>query len=305
MKHLNIFKMLIVLIFVATAYACNRDELFQREQYKNQIALLSDDGYNIFQEEFDLSENESTGYVVAGCGGSHLITEDVLIDLEEDENLLYIYNRTNYDMDELKYARKLAGDKYDIAKYQILIPAGQRTGTLPVKVRPDGLSPDSIYFIPLKVRTFSAYEMHPNKTTLLYRVLLKNYWATQKSDTYYSLRGIRSGVNVMGTKQVFPVSANKVRIIAGNETFASNTNTINAASLLLEVADDGRVKISSWKELDVTQVDDDPSYPNVFKIEDLGYATYKTFLLRYDYVYNGTTYQMQEELRLEFNPNKE
>jgi hypothetical protein len=305
MKHLNIPKILIALLLVASTYACDRDELFTREQYKNQIALLSDDGYNIFQEEVDLSQNETVGYVVASCGGSHLITEDIRIDLAEDENLLYKYNKSNYDTDESKYALKLPDDNYDIDEYRILVQAGQRTGALPVKVRPDGLSPDSIYFIPLKVKTFSAYEMHPNKTTVLYRVLLKNYWATLKSATYYSLRGIRNSINVMGTKQVFPVSARKVRIIAGNETFAADKNTIDATSILLEVADDGRVKITPWKEIEVTQVDGDPSYPNIFKIEDLGYAMYKTFLLRYDYVYNGTTYQMQEELRLEFNPNKE
>jgi hypothetical protein len=311
MKQLNILKILIALLLVAGTYACNRDELFTREQYKNQIALLSDDGYNIFQEEFDLSKGEAVGYVTASCGGSHLITEDVRIDLEEDENLLYNYNKSNYDTDESKYALKLSDDRYDIDAYRIVVQAGQRTGGMPVRVRPDGLSPDSIYFIPLKVKAFSAYEMHPDKTTVLYRILLKNYWATQKSATYYSLRGIRNSVTVMGTKQVFPVSARKVRVIAGNETFAANKNTIDATSIVIEVADEPdaageySVKITPWKEIQVTQVDGDPSYPNVFKIEDLGYAVYKTFLLRYDYVYNGTTYQMQEELRLEFNPNKE
>ncbi|MDR2385942.1 MAG: DUF4361 domain-containing protein [Tannerella sp.] len=304
MKHSNI-PIILTLAATTIIIACDRDELFKREQYKNQIALLSDDGYNIFEEEFDLSHEESTGYVVASCGGSHPITQDVVIHLEEDHNLLYKYNRSNYDTDESKYARKLAGDKYDINKYQVTILAGERTGRLPVTVRPEGLSPDSIYFIPLKVQTFSAGEMHPNKTTLLYRVLLKNYYASQKTATYYNLRGIKNSVNVMGTKQVFPISANKVRVIAGNETFASNTNDIEASSILLEVNGDGSVKITPWKELQLTQIDEDPLYPNTFQIEDLGYAYYKTFLLRYDYVYNGTTYQMQEELRLEFNPNKE
>jgi mRNA-degrading endonuclease HigB of HigAB toxin-antitoxin module len=286
--------------------ACDRDELFEREQYKNQFALLSDDGFNVFAEEFDLSkEAESTGYVVVGCGGAHEIEQEARVDMVEDLNLLFKYNRTNYDTDESKYAQKLSADKYSIDNYRITVQAGQRTGRMPIKVRADGLSPDSIYFIPLKVQTFSAYEFHPQKATILYRVLLKNYWATQKTVTSYALRGVRNSVNVMGTKQVFPVSGNKVRIMAGNETFASNTNTINAGSITLEIAEDGHVTITPWKEINVTQIDDDPLYPNTFTIEDTGFNYYKTFLLRYNYVFNGTTYQMQEELRLEFNPQKE
>jgi hypothetical protein len=46
-------------------------------------------------------------------------------------------------------------------------------------------------------------------------------------------------------------------------------------------------------------VEDDPDFPNIFKIEDDGYRKYNTFLLRYNYKVGGTTYQMKEELRIE------
>lgn len=110
---------------------------------------------------------------------------------------------------------------------------------------------------------------------------------------------------MMGNKQVFPVSGNSVRIMAGDITFESKADVIDKGAVLLTVDEDNNVSIQAWKNLDVTQIDDDPDFPNKFLIEDDGYKTYKSFLLRYDYVYDGTTYQIQEELRLEFKEKNE
>ncbi len=302
MKYLNI---LMITILVAGICSCDRDELFEREQYKKQFALLSDDGFNIFAEEHDLNSSETEGYVVAACGGSLLTEKDINITMVEDASLLTAYNSSNYAIDYEKYARLLPEQRYDIDRYGITIPSGERTGRMKIRVRANGLSPDSAYFIPLRVNSYDAYELNPVKNTVMYRVFLKNYYATQKTATYYSFRGKRDGVNAMGTKQVFPVSGNKVRIVAGGVTFESKLSLIREACIVLEVDEDNNVTITPWKEIRVTQINDDPDFPNIFKIENDGYKTYKTFLLRYNYVYLGQEYAMQEELRLEFNANKE
>jgi hypothetical protein len=304
MKYLKILIPLLTLASVMIC-SCDRDELFEREQYKNVFALLSDDGFNIFAEEHNLELSESPGFVSAVCGGSLPTEKDIDMTIVDDENLLLQYNRSNFDVDESKYARWLPRDKYNIADYNITIPAGERTGLMSVKVYPSGLSPDSVYFIPLRVDRFTAYELNPQKSNVLYRVFLKNYYATNKTATYYSFRGKRNDVNVMGSKQVFPVSGNSVRVMAGDITFESNTNVINGGAILLTVDGDNKVRIEPWRDLNVTQVDDDPDYPNTFFIYDDGYKTYKTFLLRYDYEYGGNSYSMQEELRIEFKETNE
>jgi hypothetical protein len=269
------------------------------------VALLSDDGYNIFTEEHNLGSVEVTGYVSAVCGGSFPIEKDINITMVPDEDLLLSYNKSNYELDEEQYAHLLSDDKYDIENLNINIPSGQRRGLMAITLRPDGLSPDSAYYIPLRADKFSAYEMNPGKSTVLYRVMIKNYYASQKTATYYNLRGVRNGVNTMGIKRLFPIAGNKVRTMAGDISFEEKVDVINKASILLTIDESNHISISSWKDMVVTQVDDDPNYPNIFMIEDDGYKTYKTFLLRYDYVYNGVTYNMQEELRLEFNERNE
>jgi hypothetical protein len=111
----------------------------------------------------------------------------------------------------------------------------------------------------------------------------------------------------MQTKDVYPVSGNKIRIAAGDLTYdATKYEEINRTAIVVEVdADDGHVTITPWKDIAVTQIDGDPDYPNIFKIENDGYKSYKTFLLRYDYEYEGITVSMQEELRIEYNEKKE
>jgi hypothetical protein len=313
MKNLNI---LFLLVLFAGLFSCNsRDELFEREQYKKVFALLSDDDYNVFTEIHQLgeAETETTGWVVASCGGSLPTEEAININMVEDEKVLDRYNKGNFDVDEEKWANYLSADRYDIDNFNITIPAGERTGRMKIRIRANGLSPDSVYFIPLRADNYSAYEINSAKSTVLYRVLLKNYYATQtptNSTNIYSFRGKRSGVSIMGNKPVFPISGNKVRIMAGNITFESKVDIINNFSILLEVDNNNHVRITPWKNINVTQIlegdpEYDPEYPNIFRIDDDGYKTYKTFLLQYKYVQNGTTYTMQEELRLEFDKKKE
>jgi hypothetical protein len=318
MKYFRKLKTVTIIAIVAVMMicSCDRDELFEREQYKNVFALLSDDGFNIFTETHDLRITEATGYVSAVCGGALSTEKDINITMVEDEELLLTYNRSNHELDESVYARPVPRDKYDIANLNIAIPAGERNGLMEIKLRPDGLSPDSTYFIPLRADKFTAYELNPEKSNVLYRVLIKNFYASltpqsndQNAGTDYAFRGKRDGISILITKQIFPISRNKVRVIAGDIAFERKADLIARASLLLEIDENNHVHISPYKNVadgvTVTQVDDDPDYPNIFRIENDGYSTYKTFLLRYDYVYNGITYVMQEELRLEFDEENE
>jgi hypothetical protein len=173
-----------------------------------------------------------------------------------------------------------------------------------IRVRPAGLSPDSVYFISLKVDEYSTYEVNPKKSDVLYRVLIKNKYATQASTTNYTLRAIRDGVNMMGVKQMHPISSNQVRIMAGADAFQADVATINKNCIILTVDADNKVSITPFKNMIVEQIDGDPDFPNIFKIEDDGFNIYKTFLLNYKYTSESTTYMMQEELRIKLEENE-
>lgn len=314
MKYVRFIHLIIVPFFIILLFSCNRDEIFEREQYKVVAALLSDDGYNIFAEELPFSEEGVDGYIAASCGGVLPTTHDLKISIVEDVLLLRQYNISNFDTDADRYALYLDASRYDIENYDITIPAGERTGRMHIRLRTFGLSPDSVYFIPFRVNTFSAYEFNMEKSTVLYRLYLKNYYASTKDGdgaTIYNHRGKRGETNTMLQKKVFPTSSNEVRIMAGIKEFQKEEELIEKWSIRLIVGEDNTVTILPWNTssfgMKVTQVDGNKDFPNVFTIVDDGYNTYKTFLLRYDYVDpdDGKTYEMSEELRLAFNEEDE
>jgi hypothetical protein len=287
-----------MLVFLTGTVSCDDDRYFEREQYKVVFALVTNDSHNVFNMVHDLDSTESTGYVSASCGGTNPTDKDIYITLVQDVDPFDKYNKDNFDVETAKFAQRMPVDKFDIDDYSLTIPTGGRSGRTAIRIRPGGLSPDSTYFIPLKVVSYSAYEVNPDKSNVLYRVLIKNRYATQASTTTYTLRGVRDGVNVMGVKQMHPISRNKVRIMAGNETFQSDVDIINNTCIVLTIDVDNKVSISSFKNMEVEQIDGDPEFPNVFKIDDDGYNIYKTFLLNYKYKIGNTTYTMKEELRV-------
>ena len=303
-KH-SIFVAMLVLLA-----SCNDYKVFEDEQYKNVFALISNSD-NINSKVFSLDSTSATGYITLSMGGSSTITEDVTIQLVEDASLIDTYNKNIYDQNVSKYAKRLPQANYDIASHQCVIKAGQRGGIIPIVIKPEGLSPDSAYFIPIRVDSYNRYEMNPKKNYMLYRVYIKNKWAVGDGTTIYTLRGKRrvlpSGneISLPGTKIMAPISKNSVRVMAGNETYEASIPSLERAAMILTIADDRKVTITPMRDLQITQIDGDKEYPNTFIYENDGYNHYKTFLLHYRYTLDGNTYEMKEELRMQYNKDNE
>ncbi len=297
-------------IFLLLLFSCDRDQVFEKEQYKNVFALISESD-NVVRKFHNLGE-ESTGYISASLGGTNPTTKDITINLVEDPTLIDKFNLVNFDIDRSKYIQPMPKSKYDIESYQFTIKAGEINGRLPIRIRPDGLSPDSSYFIPLRVETFSSYELNLEKSYVLYRVKTKNWWAISDGTTVYNMRakfkekGSEAEINLPGTKVMHPISKNEVRIIAGNEKYEPDEEVFRSSAIVLEIGDDNRVTITPFADIQVKQINGDKDFPNIFKIENDGFYTYKTFLLKYEYKgADNTVYEIKEELRMEYDPKNE
>jgi hypothetical protein len=297
-------KYLIIAIPMFAAVSCDRDGVFTQEQYKNVFALVSESD-NVSRKYHDLEQTESIGYVSASMGGTNPTDREVRIQLVEDPALIQEFNVASFDVDVAKYYPQLPANKYDIESSTIVIPAGEISGKIGIRIRPEGLSPDSAYFIALRVASFNTYECNPDKSYVLYRVRTKNRYALGDGTTYYTMRGrltmSGSTIEVPGTKNVAPISKNEIRCMAGNEIYASDIVTLRKGAFIAQVQSDNRVKIRPYANLDITQIDGDADYPNIFRVDNDGFKTYKTFLLHYRYNYGGTEKEIREELRYEFN----
>ncbi|MGJ1346886.1 MULTISPECIES: DUF1735 domain-containing protein [Sphingobacterium] len=279
--------------------ACKDNEIFEKEMYKNEVALISSDYHNTFKEVVRLTGEEVIGYVAASSGGTHAPDKDLVIALEEDSEPLVKYNFAVYDNSEDLYAKLLPKEKYDIMDKKIVIKAGELTGRTMVKLRPDGLSPDSTYFIGLKATGSSGVEINPKKSTMLYQVIIENEYASQAKNTMYSMVGFANGLSTAANKQLFPLTSNSVRMVAGNETFISKVPNIEKNCLTLEIDDFNNVKIKPYKDIQVVQLDNDPMYPNKFKVEEAFGMRTNVFLLSYQYTIGNVTTIMKERVEMQ------
>ena len=300
-------------ILLTCLCSCNQDKVYGDEMYKNSFALISSDDYNIQTIEHDLDKAEATGYVAVSCGGTLPTEKDIHIILREDMELFDRYNHYNFEL-ESEYAKLVPPANYSIDNFTFTLPAGKKGAKLPVRIRPEGLSPDSTYFISLKVDNFTEYEVNPDKADILYRPIIKNFWATQRTAVSYRFRAVHDGVNLLGSKRLFPLTHRQTRVTVGNLTaFTADTASINTISMIIDVEKAQGEKLLLGKKYPATvkpygrvtilpPLTDDPEFANIFYIEFDGYKTYKTFLLNYRYQLPGSAdiHEAKEELRLEF-----
>ena len=289
-----------MLALIAVLASCNDNAVFEKEMYRNEVALISSDYHNTFQEIVHLTgEDEIIGYIAASTGGTHAPDKDLVIQLEEDPEPLAAYNWSLYDADESLYAKLLPADKYEIADYNIQINAGERTGRTMIRLRPDGLSPDSSYFIGLKATEVSGVELNPAKSTMLYQVLIQNDYASQAENSTYTMTGLVNDMATAANKQLFPLTYNSVRMVAGNESFSSTEAAIGKTAIILEVDDESKVTIKPYGDIQVVQLNNDPAYPNIFRVEEAFGRRTNVFLLSYEYSIDGNTKVMKERVEMQ------
>ncbi len=259
--------LLVALLSMAMA-SCNEDEQFEGELYKKVIYLLSEDDYS-FSNTHALGET-STGYVTVYCGGTEHLSEDVTVEFEADPDGLAAYNKLYYDIDESKFAKQLDPSKYSIKSFSATIKADQEDNyaLLPIEVTPDGLSPDSIYMVPLRVKNISAYELNTEKASVLYRVVLKNLYATMEETTYYQMTGtetshmsngvVSSGISL--TRVVAPLSKNQVRMFVGTNTYVPSKVTkeqLAKYAMVVTINDNNTLTITPYGDIEVEQLGGD------------------------------------------------
>src|SRR3546814_10121136 len=105
-----------------------------------------------------------------------------------------------------------------------------------IKLRPEGLAPDSTYFIGLRATNIADVEINPTKNTVLYQVSLENNYASQVTNSMYTMTGIKDGnIPVAANKELFTLTHNRVRMVAGNEHYGSKVRQIKQNRGELEV----------------------------------------------------------------------
>lgn len=271
---MKVSRILLIAALPLCMIACNEDDQFDKELYKKVIYVLSGEDLT-FPVNHDLNQEETTGYISINCGGTKHIDTDVVVELESDDEALARYNKLNYDLNEAKFAHKLDAKYYDMPDMVTVLKADSENtySTIPVHVRPEGLSPDSTYLIPLRIKSVSNYEINPDKQTVLYRVLLKNDYATQSPTIYYKTRGT-DGTYKEGTEEieksspytlsriVVPLTKNSVRCFVGMNTYELSNLTeeaIRKYGMRITVNEDATLTLTAIGSIQIEMLGDSES----------------------------------------------
>jgi hypothetical protein len=242
---------------------CDGNEIYEKEMYRPVLYLLSNGTNNVYTVIIPFKETNATSYFSVGCGGSLPNPEEVVIVLEPDTVLYDKYNSINFD-NPASYARLLSSNRYEINSYTVKLPAAspEQYVKVPVKINQQGLSPDSIYFIPLSIKSVSKYEVNPDKSNVLFRVAVENDYAEQINTTVYYQRGtsITGGTStpINGSIVFQPLSEDEVRMFAGTrtQTAKSTLDEINKYSIVAKVNADSTVTVRPYGTIEVEQLSD-------------------------------------------------
>ena len=324
----NSIKLVIVSLLGFAFSACNSYD-FEQEQYKNEINLLSNSDMIYDRQVSKLQAGGDTIYIVAGLSGSQFSNKAFNVALKEADSLFKAYNKSNFDIETNRYARFLPAECFSFPDLKLQIPAGQSQVKFPIYLKNlDKLSPDSIYFLNYKIDSLKTDAYNPRKKEVLLRIFKENEFATTKTNTFYNYTSsyITTLSQTPGTprrptssNQVFPLGANSVRMLAGDETFGdykNALNNINNMSIKVTVGEKTPenpmarfITIEPYRTIDVVQLPPSEMYTNTYIINIIstpdGRSTYyKEFRLHYKYRLNSSQpYQeVKAILRMEYNP---
>jgi hypothetical protein len=264
---------------------CDSDSFYQEEQYKNVIYLLSGSD-NVYAASYTLKDEASVRYVSIGCSGSNSNENEVTVTLEPYPEMLDRYNSLNYNY-QSEYAKLLPADRYEIASYSVTLPANSdyHYVRMPVKVRVVGLSPDSMYFIPLRIKSVSRYEVNEEKKDVLFRVGIENDYAEQLTSTYYTKGGTMTNpVTVLsGAKLVQPLEKDKVRMFVGNETYNTATTVadIERLSVVVQIKEDNSLVVTPFGSMEVEMLNNVNGYNRYVPDFVQGTSKQRIFYLNY------------------------
>ncbi len=341
MKTKNKIIVLFTLLLGVAMVSCEGSFDFNKEQYKKVVYIMG--GNNSFQiydrTVLNLEQPSDTIlYMTVGVGGTKKPDKDITVTIASADSLFNAYNKSNYDIDTAKFAKKLKPEFYTLPDtLKVVIKAGTTTAKVPVPVKNLGkLSPDTTYFLNYKILSVDNYEVSKEHREALYQIFYKNRWSNTKKVPNYIVSAFSMGlknnpgndtIRMSASPKLFPLTKNSVRVTVGKSKY-EELEDINANSFVIEIDDkpfyekEGKMKIykvrvKRYKDMTVTQkdpVDPKNEFNNTFVDEiqeNVGVKRYyRIFNLRFEFTSKDSsgksvTRLMEERLKVEYNPTVE
>ena len=242
-KIFNIIQPLACTMVLVAMTACGEKEFYDEEQYRKECYIVSGED-NIFGQEYTFGEN-SVGYISIYTSGSTPVDKEVTVTLRTADDLLKAYNQRVNGTTYANYAEILPQTCYNMPEgWSVKVTPDNCYTLFPISVNIDQLNTSKTYFLPLEIASVSDYQYSATKNYVLFRIYMKNNYATTKKDTYYQMYGTTIDLQDDGTtfsqvdpaavptvfnatKRMDPISENAVSIIPGATQTSTDTESRN------------------------------------------------------------------------------
>jgi hypothetical protein len=242
MKKAILYFACLSLFFVV---GCREQDMLEMEHYIKQVYLVGsgEEGHmltrkvNFAQAEVDIT---TSVYV----SGSLLPDRDVVVELEEDPAAIDEYNKKYKSENDIQYA-PMPNDLYKFESMRVVIPAGHAQTLVPVKITTSGLHCDSLYTIPLKIKSCSEYQlMEPNITVLLSVSTYNTYSGN------YNYEGEKDGIPFSLLRTAVAVNSNTIRIYNSG---AENIANVDDEGVTFSINENNTLTIKGWKNMEILE----------------------------------------------------
>lgn len=242
MKKFILYSMFFSL-FLSTG--CQEQDMLEMEHYIKQVYIVgSGEEGHLLSRKVDLSEPEAEISTAVYVSGSLLPDKDVNVELEEDFTAIDEYNKKYKSEKDIQY-RPMPQDLYKIESMHVVVPAGNVQSLVPIKINTSGLHCDSLYVIPLKIKSCSEYQVTDPNNTVLVSVSTYNKYSGN-----YNYEGEKDGVAFSLLRTAVAVNANTIRIYNSG---AENIENVDNEGVTFSINDDNSLTIKGWKNIQILE----------------------------------------------------
>jgi hypothetical protein len=271
---------------------CDVESPMDKDLYPQQVYIVGAPD-KIVDRDLNIGNLTDTVSISVAVGGSRASSQDVTVSLGEDTAAIATYDRKNLSALVTQY-RKLANGIYTYPSTDLTIKAGQVYNTFPIYIKPATLHCDSLYMLPLKLTSTSAYKLNNTDTVALVRINMVNKY----SGLYYMYGVIRNTTNSKDTL-VYKMSRNlkatdngqTVRMYHYNNEFIQGDNKDYRPShtFKITVNADNTLSFATWKNFGI--IAGGGTYNPDLKLYNLWYTFNDNGVIRktVGYVYKART----------------
>ena len=238
---------LLFFVSVGMAFQGCVDEPMEKEQYKKQIYLvgIAQEGGMIIRD-IDFAHLQGETFVSVATSGTLSPDSDVPFSIEEFDEVIDTYNSKFRSAADVQY-RKLDAQYYSLTMDGV-IRAGDSYARLPLSVFPEGLHCDSLYAIPLRMKS-SVFPFPDNNPPILVRIRTMNEYSGS-----YTYMGMTTNLNTQAvsafnlTRNAVAVSSHTIRI---QHQEVEDLSRIDAFGIVIQIASNNMLSFESWKDMQI------------------------------------------------------